>query len=147
MDRPHPGFGLFAKVHREFFDALAADGWRDIAGYQGVSEKILSGHLDHTARIGAATRLARWQPGAAVAHTVVHEWCEEVFVVEGTLSIGRRGETVEAVLPKGSYACRPPHIVHGPFFSDDGCLLLEVMYYPVADRDGSPRSFARETTA
>jgi hypothetical protein len=128
---PHPGFGVFAKAHREFFDALADDGWAPVAGYSGVEEKILSGSLDHQARTGAVTRLARWRAGAAVDRTVMHDWCEEVFIVSGSLSIGTLAAKQDAVrLPAGTYAVRPPEIVHGPFFSDDGCLLIEFMYYP-----------------
>jgi hypothetical protein len=128
---PHPGFGVFAKAHREFFDALADDGWIKVAGYSGVEEKILSGALDHGARTGAVTRLARWQAGAAVDRTVMHDWCEEVFIVSGSLSIGTLAAKQDAVrLPAGTYAVRPPDVEHGPFFSDDGCLLIEFMYYP-----------------
>lgn len=129
----HPGFGAFAKAHREFFDALAEEGWTTVAGYIGVEENILSGSLDHGARTGAVTRLARWAKGAAVNGTVAHDWCEEVFIVSGSLSIGTLDAADEAVrLPAGTYAVRPPHIVHGPFFSADGCLLIEFMYYPPA---------------
>lgn len=130
---PHPGFGVFAKAHREFFDALADDGWAAVAGYSGVEEKILSGCLDHAARTGAVTRLARWHPGAAADRTVMHDWCEEVFIVSGSLSIGTLAASRDAVrLAAGTYAVRPPRVVHGPFFSDDGCLLIEFMYYPPA---------------
>lgn len=130
---PHPGFGAFGKEHREFFDALAAEGWTAVAGYSGVEEKILSGRLDHAARTGAVTRLARWRPGAEVAHRVAHDWCEEVFIVSGSLAIGTPAACAEAVrLPAGTYAVRPPHVGHGPFFSDEGCLLIEFMYYPPA---------------
>mgnify|MGYP002653179590 CR=1 FL=1 len=79
------------------------------------------------------TRLARWAKGAAVNRVVMHDWCEEVFVVSGSLSIGTLDARSDAVrLPAGTYAVRPPDIVHGPFFSEDGCLLIEFMYYPPA---------------
>jgi hypothetical protein len=131
LPTPHPGFGGFAKDHREFFDALAEEGWTPVAGYLGVEEKILSGTLDHEARSGAVTRLARWQPGAAVDHVVMHDWCEEVFIVSGSLAIGTLAAKADAVmLEAGTYAVRPPGIVHGPFFSTAGCLLIEFMYYP-----------------
>lgn len=128
---PHPGFGAFGKIHREFFDALGPEGWTDVAGYEGVSEKILSGRLDPERRAGAITRLARWQPGAAVATTVAHDWCEEVFIVSGSLRIGTAAAREQStLLPAGTYAVRPAQVVHGPFFSDEGCLLIEFMYYP-----------------
>lgn len=126
-----PGFGAFAKRHREFFDALDETGWTPVAGYAGVEEKILSGRLDQAAGTGAVTRLARWAAGATVDHPVRHDWCEEVFIVSGSLSIGTPDAKQDAVvLPAGTYACRPADVVHGPFFSEAGCLLIEFMYYP-----------------
>ncbi len=129
MTNPHPGFGSFAKAHVEFHDALDAQGWVPIDGYDGVEEKILSGQFDHAARTGAVTRLSRWSAGAVVSHPVEHDWCEEVFIVDGTLSIGSPQAETDC-LPKGTYAVRPAHIPHGPFFSRDGCLLIEFLYYP-----------------
>lgn len=54
-----PGFGRFMKDHREFFNALADEGWCPVPGYVGVEE-------------------------------------------------------------------------HGPFFTRDGCLMIEFLYYPPA---------------
>jgi len=128
---PHPGFGAFAKQHREFFDALSAEGWEPVAGYAGVEQKILSGGLDHVARLGAMTRLSRWVPGAFVAEPVLHDWCEEVFLISGSLCIGRPDNAGQAeLLPAGTYACRPAHVLHGPFFTESGCLMIEFNYYP-----------------
>lgn len=128
---PHPGFGAFAKLHCEFFDTLSPDGWEPVAGYAGVEQKLLSGRLDHAGRSGALTRLSRWAPGAFVAEPVVHDWCEEVFLISGSLRIGlpEDGEAA-ALLPAGSYACRPAQVLHGPFFTESGCLMIEFNYYP-----------------
>jgi len=130
---PHPGFGAFGKRHREFFDALSAEGWRPVAGYSGVEEKVLSGAIDAAARQGSTTRLARWRAGASVPHPVEHDWCEEVFVVSGSLMIGTPANSAGATrLSAGTYACRPAHVPHGPFFADEDCLLFEVVYFPPA---------------
>ncbi|MCZ0736128.1 cupin [Phreatobacter sp. AB_2022a] len=135
----HPGFGAFAKAHREFFDALGPDGWQPVAGYCGVAEKILSGRLDPVRRTGALTRLSRWEPGARVETAVSHAWCEEVFIISGTLSIGLAGGLrigqadgpgPVTRLGPGTYACRPADIPHGPFFSETGCLMIEFTYFP-----------------
>ncbi|MEI8146117.1 MAG: cupin [Alphaproteobacteria bacterium] len=129
--KPHPGFGAFAKAHREFHFALDEAGWNAVPGYAGVADKVLSGAFDHQARRGAVTRLSRWQPGAAVTTPVSHEWCEEVFIISGSLSIGLAdGMIREELLPAGTYAVRPAHVPHGPFFSRDGCLMIEFLYYP-----------------
>jgi hypothetical protein len=128
---PHPGFGAFAKQHREFFDALSEKSWSPVPGYVGVAQNILSGALDQAARTGAMTRLSRWAPGALVAEPVVHDWCEEVFIISGSLLIGSPDEAESAKhLLAGTYACRPAHILHGPFFTQEGCLMIEFNYYP-----------------
>lgn len=124
-----PGFGRFMKDHREFFDALSDEGWRPVSGYVGVEEKILSGRFDHQSKTGAVTRLSRWVPGASVDHLVSHDWCEEVFLVSGTLSIGTLSRETQ-ILKAGTYAVRPAHVEHGPFFTRDGCLMIEFLYYP-----------------
>jgi len=41
---------------------------------------------------------------------------------------GRGGE----VFVGPTYACRPPGVIHGPFKSEQGCLLFEVHYYDAA---------------
>jgi hypothetical protein len=129
--KAHPGFGSFAKAHREFFDALSPDGWRPVAGYTGVEEKILSGALDVPARTGAVTRVVRWAAGAAVTHPVSQLWCEEVFVISGELAIGEASAPADAIILRaGTYACRPAEIVHGPFYSREGCVLIEFLYFP-----------------
>ncbi len=95
------GFGAFAKEHREFFDALGPQGWEAAAGYSGVEQKVLSGAFDHTAQKGAVTRLSRWAAGAAVGEPVSHEWCEEVYLISGSLIIGTPGQEQET-LPAGT---------------------------------------------
>lgn len=123
------GFGSFHKQHREFFNALDADGWETVDGFDGIETKVLSGRFDHAAESGAVTRITRWAPGTVSAELSVHDWCEEVFIVSGTLSIGIPGNAEKALAP-GTYAVRPPHVKHGPFFTQDGCVMLEFLYYP-----------------
>jgi len=121
------GFGAFPKQHREFFDALSEDGWQAVDGFDGIETKVLSGNFDDGA--GAVTRITRWTAGTVSPEPSVHDWCEEVFIVSGTLSIGTP-ENEETVLAPGTYAVRPPHVPHGPFFTRDGCVMLEFLYYP-----------------
>lgn len=128
-DAPHAGFGSFAKAHAEFFDALADEDWEPVEGYDGVESKVLSGAFDHAASTGAVTRISRWKPGASVPHVVSHTWCEEVFLISGSMSIGTPGAE-EELLKAGTYAVRPAGVPHGPFFSEEGCLLIEFNYYP-----------------
>ena len=60
----------------------------------------------------------------------VHEYWEEVYLIEGDLTVGNdaAGQGGES-FPPGTYACRPPGAVHGPFKSNGGCLFYEIHYY------------------
>ena len=108
------------KVHKEFHPVDLSSGWETIPGYPaGIMQKILSGHLDEASRSGIRTRLLRFAPGAFTTRPFEHEYWEEVFQLSGDLSVG--GETFGPM----TYACRPPHVPHGPFSSNQGCLLHE----------------------
>ncbi|MEK9725513.1 MAG: hypothetical protein VW405_18825, partial [Rhodospirillaceae bacterium] len=76
------------------------------------------------------TRLLKFEPGVFTTEPVVHGHWEEVFVVSGDFIVGSdaNGEGGEHFGPM-TYCCRPPGVVHGPFKSETGCLLLEVHYY------------------
>ena len=124
----HPGFGSFLKEHKEFFNALGEDGWDAVPGFDGVETKLLSGQFDHDARKGSVTKLSRWAVGTSVADPQTHDWCEEVFIISGTLSIGTPDQE-QRVLEPGTYAVRPADVPHGPFFTRDGCVMLEFLYY------------------
>ena len=95
--------------------------WRDI-GAAGVEEQILSRDPD----TGSYTRLLRFEAGSSSVElgTQVHDFWEEVYVVEGDLTDVRLDETFSG----GMYACRPPGMRHGPWRSDGGCLLVEFRY-------------------
>ncbi|MCK5778472.1 MAG: cupin domain-containing protein [Rhodospirillales bacterium] len=123
------GFGSFPKQHREFFNALDEDGWEAVDGFEGIETKVLSGSFDHAKSEGAVTRITRWAAGTVSPEPSIHEWCEEVFIVSGTLSIGTP-ENEQDVLTTGTYAVRPPNVPHGPFFTKDGCVMVEFLYYP-----------------
>jgi hypothetical protein len=58
----------------------------------------------------------------------VHDYWEEVYVISGCLTVGGPGSDAHT-FGSNSYACRPPGVKHGPFSSEQGCLLLEVHYY------------------
>ncbi|MDE0227503.1 MAG: hypothetical protein OXJ62_01440 [Spirochaetaceae bacterium] len=117
------------RVHREFHRIDPEQGWEVPAGYpDGIEQKILSGGLDERRKSGARTRLLRFRPGAYTTEQFVHDYWEEVFLVSGDLIVGSRGGDRETFTPH-TYACRPPGVLHGPFESLTGCLLLESHYY------------------
>ncbi len=122
------------KEHREFHLLNLNDGWAAIPGYpEGMRHKVLAGSLDESGRRGARTRLLRIDPGVFTTKPFVHEYWEEVYVLSGDLVVGnddqgRNGES----WPVNTYACRPPGVLHGPFTSRTGCVLLEMHYYDPA---------------
>lgn len=119
------------KTHLEFTRIDLSRGWEVPPGYpQGIEQKILSGSLDEANRRGARTRLLRFAPGVHTTEPFVHEYWEEVFLLSGDLIVGSDAEGRGGESFRGAtYACRPPGARHGPFRSDDGCMLLEIHYY------------------
>jgi hypothetical protein len=119
------------KPHLEFHRVDMSAGWSTPQGYpSGIEQKILAGSLDEQRRNGSRTRLLRFAPGVFTTEPFVHGYWEEVYLIEGDLTVGNdgAGQGGESFLA-GTYACRPPGAVHGPFKSNGGCLLYEIHYY------------------
>lgn len=87
-----------------------------------LTERILASDPEG----GVATRILRFEPGTDTTPNGVqmHDFWEEVYVLEGALTDVRLGQTFTA----GHFACRPPGMEHGPWTSVDGCLTFEVRY-------------------
>jgi hypothetical protein len=119
------------KPHLEFTTLDMDEGWEVPPGYpSGIQQKVLASDLDETSKTGSRTRLLRIQPGAFSTEPFVHDHWEEVYLMQGDLTVGndaegQGGEPFHAP----TYACRPPGVHHGPFKSESGCLLLELHYY------------------
>ena len=120
------------KHHLEFHAIdMETEGWRSPTGYPpDIEQKILAGGLDEVARKGSRTRLLRFRPGAHTTAPFVHEYAEEVYLISGDLIVGedRPGEAAVR-FAANTYACRPAGVLHGPFRSETGCLLLEFHYF------------------
>ena len=122
------------KAHDEFHALDLETGWEVLVGYPaGIQQKILSGALDEINRKGSRTRLLRFEPGVFTTKPFVHDYWEEVFLLTGDLIVGNdeKGHGGTSFRPF-TYACRPPGAPHGPFCSDQGCLLYETHYYDPA---------------
>lgn len=122
---------MIQKAHTEFYPVDMEQGWERPPGYQeGIDQKILSGVLDEQGKKGFRTRLLRFQPGVYTTEPFLHDYWEEVYLVEGDLLVGvdRNGEGGTPFSPH-TYACRPPGTYHGPFKSNGGCVLVELHYY------------------
>ncbi len=55
-----------------------------------------------------------------------HPYVEEVLILSGSM----RDVRLDAVFGAGCYASRPPGMVHGPWVSEEGCVMLETRYLP-----------------
>lgn len=87
-----------------------------------LTERVLAADPE----TGVATRILRFEPGTDTTPNgvQVHDFWEEVYIIEGSMTDLRLGKTFTA----GDFACRPPGMPHGPWRSDDGCLTYEVRY-------------------
>ena len=109
------------KPELEFFDSDTVE-WRPVPGQPGAHEGVLA--ADPAGRL--LTRLTRWDAGfdSSSAGPVAHDYVEEVLILSGSLHDLSLGQTFGA----GYYACRPPGMVHGPWTSREGCVMLEIRY-------------------
>jgi hypothetical protein len=96
--------------------------WHQVEGGQeGIIEKILSLDPD----TGSYTRLLKFPAGMVTDELLVHTFWEEVWILEGSLTDLNKKETYV----KGTYACRPPGMYHGPYNIPNGCMTLEIRTY------------------
>jgi hypothetical protein len=116
-----------AKPELEFFDPMVLDSlpWIPVEGYpDGIHEKILT--IDPaTGPWKSKTRIIRFQPGIETTDTLVHDYWEEVYIIEGYLIDIAKNQTFKA----GMYCCRPPGMKHGPYKIPFGVTAFEVHYY------------------
>ncbi len=119
------------KPHLEFHSLDLNEGWETPPGYpSGIKQKIIAGVLDETGKAGNRTRLLSFEPGVYTTDPFVHEYWEEVYLLSGDLIVGndKNGNGGEKFTGP-TYACRPPGAYHGPFKSENGCMLLETHYF------------------
>ncbi len=119
------------KEHKEFHALDFGGEWEVPEGYpEGIKQKILVGHLDEVKKTGGRTRLLKFEPGVFTTKPFTHDYWEEVYLITGDLIVGNdeNGNGGRRFDPN-TYACRPPATPHGPFKSDEGCVLLESHYY------------------
>lgn len=124
------------KEHLEFFTVDLGTGWETPPGYpDGIKQKILTGVLDEEAKTGGRTRLLRIDAGVFTTEPFEHDYWEEVYMISGDLTVGNDadGNGGESFGPN-TYACRPPGSPHGPFKSENGCMVYEIHYYDESGR-------------
>lgn len=91
---------------------------------KGIKEKLLSVDTE----TGAYSRLVIFEPGFKFPSPLKHPFWEELFLLDGHMN----DYGSNTLYTKGFYALRPPGTVHGPFGTQTGCTLLEIVWY---DRD------------
>ncbi len=119
------------KPHLEFERLDMGSGWATPDGYpDGIKQKILASDIDEEKKSGSRTRLLRFDPGTYTTAPFIHDHWEEVYLLSGDLTVGNdaEGKGGESFLSP-TYACRPPGVFHGPFKSEEGCMLFEIHYY------------------
>jgi hypothetical protein len=111
------------KPEREFFPVADVE-WTPAQGglVPGLYERILASDPE----TGVASRMLRFDPGTdtSVAGALVHDFWEEVYILEGAL----HDLTLDRTFGAGTYACRPPGMAHGPWIAAEGCVTFEVRY-------------------
>ncbi|MRV75669.1 cupin [Duganella sp. FT92W] len=106
--------------------------WHRPAGFDpGIDQFIVADTLDQERKTGMRTRFVRFAPGAATKVPFIHDYDEEVYLVEGDQNLLDKNLLQEIKqYQQGAYFVRPAGTYHGPFSSTDGCLLLEIHSYP-----------------
>lgn len=108
-----------SKKELEFHDPKLDGQWRRPEGYpEGITELIIT----QCPESHVFTRFLKFEPGVKSTNTLSHECWEEVYIIYGDLSANGHTYT------EGMVAVRPPHMPHGPFSSEKGCMTFEVHY-------------------
>lgn len=101
---------------------------------EGCAEELT---LTMDEKTGDYTRLTRFKPGAdtSVFGSKRHDYPEEILILQGRLY----DAAFQKWLDVGDYASRPPGEVHGPFKTEEGCVVLEMSYPSQSvSRDSDP---------
>ena len=104
-----------AKQEYEIRDVDLHGEWRLVeGGYNGTMEKVLS----YDPETGNYTRLLKFPPQTEMPEVLSHDFCEEIYVVDGYLTDTNKNLT----MAKGYYGS------HGPYSIPLGCMTMEFRY-------------------
>ena len=111
------------KTYWNPFNSENQNQWQPVAGLEDIAEEIT---LSIDPETGEYTRLTRFKPGADTTPFggKTHPYPEEIFMVSGRLY----DQAFDQWLETGCYASRPPGEVHGPFKTEEGCVVLEISF-------------------
>ena len=88
-------------------------------GAPGISIKILGNTLDTLNKRGCQTRLLRLDPGTITPEAHAHDYWEEIYMLEGEMTLTDGTDGKKTVGPNW-YAARKPSVIHGPVSSETG---------------------------
>jgi hypothetical protein len=125
-----------AKSTPTYWNPLASESdshWTPVGGLEGMVDELT---LSIDPATGEYTRLTRFHPGADTTAFggKTHDYPEEVFIVSGRLY----DQAFDLWLEAGHYASRPGGELHGPFKTEQGCLVLEVSFPMRRSGSGAP---------
>lgn len=115
-----------AKSTINYWNALdnrACDKWEVIEDTNGLIEQLTLAIDQNT---GDYTRLTRFKAGSDTKKfgAKMHEYPEEIIIIKGRLY----DEAFNKWLETGDYASRPPGELHGPFRTNEECVVLEISF-------------------
>lgn len=104
-------------------DSSNRNEWQPIEGMEDFAEQLT---LSIDTTTGEYTRLTRFHAGADTTPfgSKSHDYPEEIFIISGRLY----DQAFDMWLEAGHYASRPPGEIHGPFRTEEGCVVLEVSF-------------------
>jgi uncharacterized RmlC-like cupin family protein len=105
--------------------------WESPKGFDdGIEQFVVKNTLDEVNKSGVRTRFVRFEAGAKTSVKFLHDYHEEVYLVEGDQILLDAGNLEPKEQYKsGEYFMRPAGTYHGPFTSEKGCVLFEIHYY------------------
>jgi hypothetical protein len=104
-------------------DSSSKNEWQPIEGMEDFAEQLT---LSIDTTTGEYTRLTRFHAGADTTPfgSKSHDYPEEIFIISGRLY----DQAFDMWLEAGYYASRPPGEIHGPFRTEEGCVVLELSF-------------------
>jgi hypothetical protein len=115
-----------AKTTRTYWNPVLPENhaaWAPVEGLEGIAEEVT---LAVDPVTGDDTRPTRFPAGAETTPRggKAHDYPEEIVGMEGSLY----DVAFERWLMAGDYASRPAGEIHGPFRTEEGCLVLEMSF-------------------
>ena len=95
--------------------------WTPVEGQKGIFEKVLNVDPE----TGSVTRFLKFEPGTRTQEVLIHDFYEEVLMVEGTLIDTRKNLELKA----GYYGYRHPGMEHGPYYCPERVITFEIRNY------------------